>query len=128
MLLERSWLVKYNVQWSRIVESLSTNATIERLRQQIAGVNYVCSGTLMRRTKTCGNPGCRCAKDPSARHGPYYEWRRREGNRYVHTVVSKQQALEIARAIRNDRKVRRLLRRWEEESARQIKRLDERKK
>jgi len=29
-------------------------------------------GSLFERTIKCGKPGCACAKDPKARHGPYY--------------------------------------------------------
>jgi len=47
---------------------------IERIRQVLGGIDHLCSGTLLKRTKVCGKPGCRCATDPSARHGPYYEW------------------------------------------------------
>lgn len=29
-------------------------------------------GSLSERTIKCGKPGCACAQDPNARHGPYY--------------------------------------------------------
>jgi hypothetical protein len=29
-------------------------------------------GSLSERTIKCGKPGCACAQDPKARHGPYY--------------------------------------------------------
>jgi len=29
-------------------------------------------GSLSERTIKCGKPGCACAKDPQARHGPYH--------------------------------------------------------
>jgi hypothetical protein len=35
--------------------------------------SYLSSGTLIQRTKVCGNPNCHCARDPAARHGPYSE-------------------------------------------------------
>ena len=47
---------------------------IERIRQTLSGIDTLCSGTLLQRTKVCGKSGCRCAQDVSARHGPYYEW------------------------------------------------------
>lgn len=59
-------------------------------------------------------------QDSSARHGPYYVWSRREGGRLVQTVVSPSQAEEIELAIRNYRKVLRLLAAWSRESARAI--------
>jgi hypothetical protein len=67
---------------------------IARLRERIARIDRLCSGTLLRRTKRCGKSGCRCAEDPAARHGPY--------------------------AIGNYRTVRRLLRAWENETVKLI--------
>jgi len=96
-------------------------AQLERLRalrEQINAVDLICSGNLLRRTKTCGKPACRCATDPSGRHGPYWEWTRRERGRLVHRVVSPQHAAALAGAIRDGRRIRALLRRWERESIR----------
>jgi hypothetical protein len=92
----------------------------EDLRRALDGVDFLCRGTLVKRTKVCGKDSCRCAHDPAARHGPYYEWGRMERGRLVHTMVSPEQAAQLARAIRAHRQVQRLLRRWERESARTI--------
>jgi len=46
---------------------------IASIRAVLNAMEYLCSGTLLRRTKVCGKPSCRCAQDRSARHGPYYE-------------------------------------------------------
>ena len=89
---------------------------IAQIRQEISRLDLLCSGTLLRRTKVCGKTACRCAQDFSERHGPYYEWSRRQGNRLVHTILSKDEAERLAQAIRNYRLVKRLLRRWERET------------
>lgn len=94
---------------------------IAQIRDEIGRLDYICSGTLLRRTKVCGKPACRCAVDPEARHGPYYEWSRREGDRLVHSVLGPAEGAFFARALRNYRSVRRLLKRWERESVRAIK-------
>lgn len=86
---------------------------IAELRRRIAEMDYVCSGTLLRRTKTCGKAACGCARDPEARHGPYTEWSRLEKGRLVHTTLSPDQGRQMARAIRNYRLLRKLLRVWE---------------
>ena len=91
---------------------------IAEIREKIVGLNYVCSGTLLQRTKVCGKPTCRCASDPKARHGPYYEWNRMEESRLIHSVVSPEQAKILRRAISNRRKILQLLRKWEIETAR----------
>lgn len=90
------------------------------LRQAIEALDYLASGTLLTRTKVCGRPTCRCAVDPAARHGPYYEWTRRSEGRLVHYVVSEDQAQLIQLAIDNYREVQRLLSAWERETAAEI--------
>jgi hypothetical protein len=93
---------------------------IARLRERIARIDRLCSGTLLRRTKRCGKPGCRCAEDRAARHGPYYEWGRMQAGRLVHRMVSPAQAALLRDAIGNYRTVRRLLRAWEKETVKLI--------
>lgn len=74
---------------------------------------YLSSGTLLKRTKVCGNPGCRCAHDPTARHGPYYEWSYLKGGRLHHRSLTLKQAELMRQAIANYRKTKKLLRAWE---------------
>jgi len=93
---------------------------IDQIHRKIVGIDYICSGTLLKRTKVCGKPNCRCAQEPTARHGPYYEWSRREGGRLAHSVVPASQAKLFARAIAKHRLILRLLTRWERESVRFI--------
>lgn len=97
------------------------NLRIESIRRQIAAMSLVAQGTISKRTKVCGRPNCRCAHDPEARHGPYYEWTRRENGRYVHTVISAEQAKKLIAAIDNNRRVLALLRCWTTETARALK-------
>jgi len=95
-------------------------ARIARLRDSVGAIDYLCSGTLAKRMKLCGKPGCRCAQDPAARHGPYYEWGHMHNGKLVHRTVSPQQAAILRLAIANYRKVRKLLRTWEVETERLI--------
>ena len=86
------------------------------VRKTIGAVDYLASGTLLSRTKTCGRANCRCASDPAARHGPYYEWTRMKDGRLVHSTVSLEQARLLEKAIANFRKVQDLLKTWHEET------------
>ena len=95
-------------------------ARIAKLRARIVAFDYVCSGTLSHRTKTCGQPGCRCYTAASARHGPYFEWTRLESGKLTHRAIPAAQADELKRAIANFRAVRRLLRHWERETLRAL--------
>lgn len=93
---------------------------IERIRRAFGEIDALCSGTLLTRMKICGKPGCRCAHDPLARHGPYYEWGHMKGGVLVHRTVTQQQAELLQSAIGNHRKAKKLLRAWEEETERLI--------
>lgn len=93
---------------------------IAQIRDRIRAIERLCSGTLLRRTKVCGKPECRCATDRTARHGPYYEWGRMKGGRLVHRMVSPAQAVLLREAIANYRVLRRLLRTWENETVKLI--------
>ena len=93
-------------------------ARIAELKQKILELDLVVAGTLVRRTKVCGKAGCRCARDPEARHGPYFEWGRIEGGRRVTTTVSPEKARRLKSALGNQRRLKALLRRWERESVR----------
>jgi hypothetical protein len=73
-------------------------------------------GTLQRRMTVCGKPGCRCARDPAARHGPYYEWTHLDQGRLVNHRLSAQEARRFVQAIRNYRRLKRLLAKWQQAS------------
>lgn len=85
----------------------------KELRRTISQMDYVCSGTMTVRTKVCGRTGCRCAKDPNSRHGPYHEWTRREDGRLRHSVVTPQQAKLLVKGIDNHREIMDLMKQWE---------------
>ncbi len=95
-------------------------ARINELRRSIAALDWLCSGTLSHRTKTCGQPTCHCHTDPTARHGPYFEWTRLERGRLVHRSIAPDQADLLRKAIANFRAIRALLRRWERETLRAL--------
>jgi len=93
---------------------------IAQIRQELGAIELLCSGTLLKRMKTCGSPNCRCAHDPTARHGPYYEWGHMRAGKLVHRVVSAEQAEVLRQAIANYRRLKKLLRGWESETERLI--------
>ena len=93
---------------------------IGRLRDTLATVDYLCSGTLLKSLMQCGKLSCRCHQDPGARHGPYYRWGHMKAGKLVHRYVSAEQARVLRQAIANYRKVKELLRAWEVETERII--------
>lgn len=95
-------------------------ARIDKIRASLSAIDYLCTGTLIKRMKVCGKPSCRCAQDPEARHGPYYEWGHMHAGKLTHRNLTPQQANVLRQAIKNYRKARKLLRDWEKESERLI--------
>lgn len=89
---------------------------IARLRETIGSLELLCSGSLSERMMKCGKPNCGCATDPSARHGPYYEWGRMRAGKLTHRYVTPAQAKALRQAIDNHRLVKKLLRAWEGDS------------
>ena len=95
----------------------SEQPSIRALALELVGVALICSGTLSERTMTCGKSNCRCATDPEARHGPYYEWTWREGGKLRHKLIPPEKVALLRQAIQHRRTVQELLTQWERESA-----------
>ncbi|MCC7464347.1 MAG: hypothetical protein IT480_18030 [Gammaproteobacteria bacterium] len=93
---------------------------IAEVQRAIGAMQYLSSGTLLKRTKVCGNPGCHCASDPAARHGPYYEWSYLKAGKLRHRTLTPAQAKLMRLAIANYRKAKKLLRAWEAHTQRLI--------
>jgi hypothetical protein len=93
---------------------------IARILVSLSSIDYLCSGTLSKRMMKCGKPNCRCAKDPDARHGPYFEWGHMVGGKLVHRMVPPEQAVRLQLAIENYRKVKKLMLAWEKETEKLI--------
>ena len=90
------------------------------IRRAIAAMDLLVPGSILLRTKVCGRPNCRCASDENASHGPYHEWSRTEDRRFLHSVVSPEQAEVLTRAMHNYREVERLISLWIRESTVEI--------
>lgn len=56
-------------------------------------------GSLSERTVKCGKPGCSCAQDPKARHGPYYSLTRAVGGRIHSRFLTREQAAVVCQQI-----------------------------
>lgn len=94
-------------------KTIKSRAKIAEIQKTISGMEYLSSGTLLKRMKVCGNPRCHCANDPAARHGPYYEWSYLKGGKLRHRTLTPKQADIMRLAIANQRKAKKLLRAWE---------------
>jgi uncharacterized protein YigA (DUF484 family) len=95
-------------------------ANIAEIHRTLSALEYLASGTLQKRTKVCGHPRCRCATDPAARHGPYYEWGYLKAGKLRSRSLSSRQAELMRTAIANYRKAKKLLKAWEAQTVRLI--------
>ena len=97
-----------------------------QLRRALARFDLLASGTVYTRYRSCGKANCRCALDPEARHGPYYQWSHREDGRAVHEIITAEQAEVLREAVANYHQVRELLAQWERETVAEIFAVEER--
>ena len=86
---------------------------IAEIQRTLSGMDYLSSGTLLKRMKVCGNPRCHCARARAARHGPYFEWSYLKAGKLHHRTLTPAQAEIMRLAIANQRKAKKLMRVWE---------------
>ena len=66
-------------------------AHLRQLATALAQPQPMRRGSLSERTVKCGKPGCPCAQDPKARHGPYYSLTRAVGGRTHSRFLTREQ-------------------------------------
>ncbi len=81
-------------------------APVRELATALAQPQPMRRGSLSKRYVKCSKPGCRCADDPQARHGPYYSLTRASGGRTHSRLVSAQQAELVRRQVEAGRRFR----------------------
>jgi hypothetical protein len=64
-------------------------------------------GSLSERYVKCGKPGCACAEDPKARHGPYYSLTRAVGGRTRSRFLNPEEAQRAREQIERGQQFRR---------------------
>ncbi len=67
-------------------------AELDRLKDQIAQVGFVCPGSVVRRYMPCGKPGCRCQADPPTLHGPYWQYSHKVAGKTITRRLTQDQA------------------------------------
>ena len=83
------------------------------LKQQIYEVQYFCKGTVLKRMMKCGQQRCVCHKDPTKRHGPYFEWTYKANGKTVNLRLRPEEAAVYKTATEQYRRLRSALMRME---------------
>ena len=69
---------------------------VRQLAVGLADAKPMRRGSLSERTIKCSKPGCACAQDPKARHGPYYSLTQAVGGKTRSRFLTAEQA-DVAR-------------------------------
>jgi len=83
------------------------------LKQEFQELEYFCKGTLLKRMMKCGKAQCACRRDPTKRHGPYFEWTYKAKGKTVNVKLTRDVMPVFRAASHQYRKLRSLLNRQE---------------
>ena len=81
-------------------------SAVRQLAAQIAEPTPMRRGSLSERYVKCSKPGCPCAEQPRARHGPYYSLTRAVAGRTQSRFLSAEQAALVRRQVAAGRQFR----------------------
>ena len=79
---------------------------VRQLATEVADVKPMRRGSLSERTIKCSKPGCACAQDPKARHGPYYSFTHAVGGKTRSRFLTMEEADLVRQQIDTGRKFR----------------------
>ena len=82
-------------------------------RQDLHQLEYFLKGTVLKRMMKCGRPQCACHRDPTQRHGPYFEWTYKVAGKTVNVKLSPQTAPLYQAATKQHHKLKAALARME---------------
>jgi len=85
----------------------------QELKADLAQIEYFSKGTLLARMVRCGKPQCACGKDPSKRHGHYYEWTYKARGKTVTVRLAPEAAPFFRAAAKQYHKLKTILNRME---------------
>jgi len=92
---------------------LASGQRFRQAQQELQQLDYFFKGTVLKRMMKCGQPQCACHRDPSRRHGPYFEWTYKANGKTVNVKLSPQAAPLYLAATRQHRKLKAILARME---------------
>lgn len=98
---------------SRLALPDTPDPRFRQARQELHQVGYFLMGTVLKRMMKCGHPNCACHRDPSLRHGPYFEWTYKVKGKTVNVKLSPQAAPLYQAATKQHRKLKATLARME---------------
>jgi hypothetical protein len=101
---------------TRKARSSPLHASAQHFREaqrELLKLDYFLKGTVLKRRMKCGQAQCGCHRDPSKRHGPYFEWTYKAQGKTVNIRLSPQAAPLYQAAIKQHRKLKAILARMD---------------
>jgi hypothetical protein len=80
-----------------------------QIMAEIAKLGFCLPGSLVARSSRCGNPNCRCHRDPGLLHGPYPSWTRKVDGKTVTRNLNTAQAERYQPWFDNAKRLRQLV-------------------
>ena len=80
---------------------------VRQIASELAHPQPMRRGSVSERTIRCGKPGCACAQDPKARHGPYHSLTQAVGGKTRSRFLTAEQATIAQRQVAAGRDFRR---------------------
>jgi len=85
----------------------------QKLKSELAQLEYFSKGTILARMMKCGKPQCPCHTKPAKRHGPYYEWTYKVRGKTVNVRLGSEAAPLYQAATQQHRQLKSILDRLE---------------
>lgn len=79
---------------------------VRQLVTELADPQPMRRGSVSERTVKCSKPGCACAQDPDARHGPYYSYTHAVGGKTRSRFLTSEQADLVRQQVDAGRRFR----------------------
>ena len=79
---------------------------VRQLAAELAEPQPMRRGSISERTIKCSKPGCACAQDPKARHGPYYSYTRAVAGKTQSRFLTAAQAEVVQQQVDAGRRFR----------------------
>src|ERR1035441_7229431 len=101
---------------ARKTTSPALGAPAQRFRhaqQELHQLDYFLKKTVSKRMMKCGQPQCACHRDPSQRHGPYFEWTYKVKGKTINVKLSAQAAPLYQAATKQNHKLKAVLAKME---------------
>lgn len=75
----------------------------EQVKARIGELGFAIPGSVISRYSVCGTTGCKCHRDPPAKHGPYFQYTRKLAGKTITRKVDADQVDQYREWIANRR-------------------------